>query len=87
MNVKTLTLVAVPAPVPQHPSHTNALGRIRARLSDLWRAGLERARRRRQARRTAAALEHLSPRELRDIGLVRLSDASRTRYVSHHDFG
>ena len=87
MHVKTLTLVPVPASVPQHSSHTTALGRIRARLSDLWRAGSERARQRRQARQTAAALEHLSPRELRDIGLVRLSDARRTRYVSYHDFG
>ncbi|ORE96807.1 hypothetical protein ATO13_08075 [Stappia sp. 22II-S9-Z10] len=87
MNVKTLTLVAMSAPVRQTPSHTTALSRVRARLRDFWRASRERARQRRQARRTAAALEHLSPRELRDIGLVRLSDARRTRYVSHPDFG
>ena len=83
MNVKTLTLVAVPAPVPD----TTPLGRVRARLRDLWRARRERVRQRRQARQTADALEHLSPRDLADIGLVRLSDARRARYVRHHDFG
>lgn len=87
MNVKTLTLVAVSAPVRQAPSHTTALSRVRARLRDLWRTRLERARQRRQARQTAAALEDLSPRELCDIGLVRLSDARRSRYVRYHDFG
>ena len=81
--MKTATLGVVP----------DSGTRLTSRISLVWtgvreamQAYLKRARERRQARRTAAALEHLGPRELRDIGLVRFSDINATRYCRIHDF-
>ena len=85
MSMKTLALVMVPDTAPRHTSRISFFSLVRTRVRDALRAHLERARERRQARRTATALEHLGPRELRDIGLVRLSDVYQTRYCRIHD--
>ncbi len=65
---------------------TRPLSGILGSLRILVRARLERARERRRERLTAAALERLGARELRDIGLVRLEDANPPRYLRVYDF-
>lgn len=87
MSIKTITLVPVAGTAPQQRARASRLERLQARFRAAYRAGRERARERRQARLTAEALQHLGPRELRDIGLVRLTDVHPTRYLRIHDFG
>lgn len=86
MRMKTIALVAVSNPAPRHAVRQSRLERLQARVRDVCRACLDRARARRQARRTALALANLGPRELRDIGLVRLVDADPVRYGRITDF-
>ena len=85
MNLYSVTLVAVSNPAPQHTSRFRLARRFQAKVREVCRGHFERARERRQARVTAAALEHLGPRELRDIGLVRLNVVHPTRYFRLYD--
>ena len=85
--MKTITHFAVSLPVRQHSRQATALQQVRAKLGEIYRTGTERARERRRARKTAAALEHPVPRELRDIGVVRICDVRSSRYVRYDVFG
>ena len=86
MSMKTITLVAVSDTARQRQAPiVTLLERARFAVREAFRRGLERARERRQARLTASALEHLGPRELRDIGLVRRHDIHPTRYLRTYD--
>lgn len=87
MSTNIITLAAVSDPEPRSAAPTTFAQRLRAKVRFALYAWRERARRRRQARLTEMALAHLGPRELRDIGLVRLSDVHPIRYQRMNDLG
>lgn len=88
MSITFLSLASRPGVAgPHRAPPVTQLARIHAKVRDASRAWRERARERREARLAAEALAHLGPRELRDIGLVRLGGVTSARYLRIHDFG
>ena len=85
MSMKTITLVGVSGTETEHATPIALLHRVRAGAREICRAALELARERRRARINATALERLGPRELRDVGLVRLHDVYPARYMRIRD--
>ncbi len=90
MNTNTVALFPTSATTanaaPRRLPRPTLLQRIHARFWDGFSGWRERARARRMDRLTAAALAHLGPHELRDIGLVRLNDITPARYLRIYDF-